>query len=230
MPRPPVLVLALVLACLVLAAVASRRLTDSASAGGGLRTDDGDTVHVTPELRAGGLTFSPEVTPNDRAWVLQAIAAARPEAQRLVHEVDGMVTVETAPALGLPLAMGITKPEKDGFRVWLNVSRLDGTRALDRNQTVLHELGHVIDFALIPVALDRHLDAGIPHTGSCEQVGEGIVYGDCSPPAERLADTFAKWALSGSVSAVGAGYGITNPPSLDSWGQPLVTLSTSLPH
>jgi hypothetical protein len=229
MPRPPVLVLALVLACVTLA-VASRRLTDAASAGGGLRTDDGDTVHITPELRGGGLTFSPDVTPKDRAWVLEAIASARPEAQRLVHEVDGMVTVETAPALGVPLAMGITRPEKDGFRVWLNVNRLDGTREVDRNQTVLHELGHVIDFALIPDVLDRQLDAGIPQTGSCEQVGDGIVYGDCSPPEERLADTFAKWALSGSVSAVGAGYGITNPPSLDSWGQPLVTLSNSLAH
>lgn len=222
MPRPPVLVLALVLACVTLA-VASRRLTDAASAGGGLRTDDGDTVHITPELRGGGLTFSPDVTPKDRAWVLEAIASARPEAQRLVHEVDGMVTVETAPALGVPLAMGITRPEKDGFRVWLNVNRLDGTREVDRNQTVLHELGHVIDFALVPGALGARLDAQIPRGGPC---GAAV---DCDRPEERFADTFAKWALHGAVSAAGAGYGIPAPASIESWGAPLGRLAVSLP-
>jgi hypothetical protein len=186
-------------------------------------------VHMTPRLRAGGLTFSADVSAQDRAWILAAIGHARPEAQRLVGAVDGMVTVETAPTLGVPAAMGITKPGADGFRVWLNVTRLDGSRQVDRDQTVLHELGHVIDFALIPRALDTRLDAGIPNTGSCMPVGDGIVYGDCAPPQERLADTFAKWALGGSVSAVGAGYGITNPPSLDVWGQPLAALAASLP-
>jgi hypothetical protein len=230
MPRPPVLVAALVLACLILAPIATKRLSDSAASDGTLRTDDGDTVRVTPELRAGGLRFSPEVSAGDRAWVLAAIAHARPEAKRLIGEVDGMVTVETGPAQGQPVAMGITKPRSDGFRVWLNVNRLDGTREVDRDQTVLHELGHVIDFSLIPQALDDRLDAGIPDTGSCEQEGGGIVYGDCAPAEERLADTFAKWALGGSVSAVGAGYGITNPPSLDTWGEPLAGLSATLPH
>jgi hypothetical protein len=228
MPRPPVLVLALVLACLVLAPIATKRLSGSAAADGTLRTDDGDTVHVTPEIRARGLSFAPEVSAQDRAWVLAAIAHARPEAKRLIGEVDGMVTIETDPAQGQPVAMGITRPLSTGFRVWLNAGRLDGTRKVDRDQTVLHELGHVIDFSLIPQALDERLDAGIPDTGSCEQEGGGIVYGDCAPAEERLADTFAKWALGGSVSAVGAGYGITNPPSLDTWGEPLVALSLRL--
>jgi hypothetical protein len=230
MPRPPVLVAALVLACLIIAPIATKRLADNAAADGALRTDDGDTVHVTPEIRARGVTFSPEVSPQDRAWVLAAIAHARPEAKRLIDEVDGMVTVESDPAQGQPAAMGITRPLSDGFRVWLNVRRLDGTRDVDRDQTVLHELGHVIDFALIPQALDDQLDAGIPNSGSCQDEGGGILYGDCAPPEERLADTFAKWALGGSVSAVGAGYGITNPPSLDTWGAPLVALSLRLAH
>src|SRR4051794_23232293 len=228
MPRPPVLVAALVLACLVLAPIASKRLSVRAAADGTLRTDDGDTVHITPEIRAHGLSFSAEVSAQDRAWVLAAIADARPEAKRLIGEVDGMVTIETDPARGEPLAMGITRSVPAGFRVWLNVGRLDDSRQIDREQTVLHELGHVIDFALIPRALDAQLDAGIPDTGSCQPEGGGIVYGDCAPPEERLADTFAKWALGGAVSAVGAGYGFTTPPSLDAWGEPLAALSLRL--
>ena len=47
-------------------------------------------------------------------------------------------------------------------------------------------------------------------------------------PEERFADTFAKWALRGGVSAVGAGYGVANPPSLEDWGAPLSALAVSL--
>ena len=33
---------------------------------------------VTPESRAATLTFAPGVTPSDKAWILEAIATARP--------------------------------------------------------------------------------------------------------------------------------------------------------
>jgi hypothetical protein len=225
MRRPPVLVLALVMACVILAAVADRRLGGSAAAGGGhLTTDDGDTVHVTPEIRRASFRFSPAVSAADRTWILAAVAEARPEAQRLVREVDGMVTIDTA---GSGPMMGLTQPGPAGFRVWLNVSRLDGTRKLDRDTTVLHELGHVVDLALIPAKLDHQLDDGIPRGGQCVQQ-DGLTYGNCAPAEERIADTFAKWALGGSVSALGAGYAIANPPSLDAWGLPLVALAGSL--
>jgi hypothetical protein len=226
MSRSPVVVAVLVLACLAAAVVANRRVAGTASAGGGrLTTDDGDTVHVTPEIRAAGLRFAPEVAAGDRAWVLASIAGARPEARRLVAEVDGMVTVTTA---GTGASMGLTEAGPTGYRVWLNVNRLDGTRRIDRGTTVLHELGHVVDFALIPAALDRRLDDGIPRGGPC-QVQDGVRFGGCAPDEERLADTFAKWALDGSVSAVGAGYGIPMPPSLADWGAPLAALAARLP-
>jgi hypothetical protein len=224
MPRPPVLVAAIVLACLLLAAAVNKRVGAASAGDGTLRSDDGDTVHMTPALRDAGLRFSPAVSATDRAWVLAAIAAARPEAQRLIGEVDGMVTIDTA---GSGAMMGLTQPQPTGFRVWLNVSRLNGTRRIDRDTTVLHELGHVIDFALIPEGLDRRLDDGIPRGGQCIQQN-GAIYGNCAPAEERIADTFAKWALGGSVSALGAGYAIANPPSLDVWGQPLVALAGSL--
>jgi hypothetical protein len=119
--------------------------------------------------------------------------------------------------------MGLTSYRDGAFRVWLNVRELDGARTIDRPTTLLHEFGHVVDIALIPAALDRTLDAGIPRGNACDQV-DGFAYGSCAAPEERLADTFAKWALGGAVSAVGAGYGVPAPASLADWGAPLAAL------
>jgi hypothetical protein len=87
---------------------------------------------------------------------------------------------------------------------------------------VLHELGHVIDFSLIPKELADQLDRSIPTSGACVSAEE--VTGACAAPEERFADTFAKWALRGAVSAAGAGYQI-DAPLLDEWGAPLAILA-----
>ena len=71
------------------------------------------------------------------------------------------------------------------------------------------------------------LEAAIPRTGACGSYG-GALTGSCAETAERFADTFAKWALRGNVSAVGAGYDVANPPSLEDWGAPLAELSFEL--
>ena len=73
---------------------------DRAAASGALTTSDGDTVDVTPEQRARGLVFAPAVHPSDRAWIRAAIARARPEAARLIAEVDGGKWVRSHPAQG----------------------------------------------------------------------------------------------------------------------------------
>ena len=188
---------------------------------GRLTTSDGDTIDITGEARAAGLTFDAGVATGDREWILQAIARARPEAARLIAEVDGLVVVRTFSAGGTTL--GVTRSHERGFTVDLNVGSLNGDRALDRAMVVLHELGHVIDFALVPEALDVQLDGQIPRGGPC---GAAI---DCELPEERFADTFAKWALNGAVSEVGAGYGIPMPASIEDWGAPLAQLSLRLP-
>ena len=69
----------------------------------------------------------------------------------------------------------------------------------------------------VPDDLLTRLDAGIPHRGVCDARADGP-YGACAPPEERFADTFAKWALRGAVSSVGAGYLIPTPSSLEEWG------------
>lgn len=188
---------------------------------------------VTAESRAATLTLAPGVTPNDKAWILGAIATARPEAQRLIAEVDGMIEVRTdlnAPGSAYPpgaeQAIGLTHMVGDHAMITLDVRELDGERAIDRNIVVLHELGHVIDYVLADDALVAQLDAGIPAAGNCNGPSDGV--GACTAIPERFADTFAKWALRGRFSLAGSGYGIPTPPSLEDWGMPLSRLAAEL--
>jgi hypothetical protein len=184
-------------------------------------TTDGDTLVVTAAARARGLRFDAAVDPGDRAWMRAAIRQARPGAARLIAEVDGLVQVGTVAAGGSTL--GVTSGGAGRFRIDFNVARLDSDRMIDRNTVVLHELGHVIDFALVPARLGAELDAQIPRSGPCGQVV------NCDLAEERFADTFAKWALHGAISEVGAGYGIALPASIETWGEPLAALALTLP-
>ena len=173
---------------------------------------------ISAETRAAGLRFAPEVTPQDRAWILAAIAKARPEAQRLIAEIDGLVLVRTDLPPGE--AIGLAEMTIDDAVVNFDVRSLNGERAIDRDVVVLHELGHVIDFQLIPDDLVAELDARFPRVGSC---GDSALLptGACTAVEERFADTFAKWALRGRISLAGSGYGIPAPASLEDWGAPL---------
>jgi hypothetical protein len=210
-----------VLGLIVGGAVLALVLSEAQGGDHRLTTSDGDTVDVSGEARAATLTFASGVAPGDRAWILQAVARARPEAARLVAEVDGLIVVGTFAAPGSTI--GVTRGHERGFTVDLNVAYLNGERVADRATVVLHELGHVVDFALVPAAMNTQLDGQIPRGGPC---GEAI---DCDRIEERFADTFAKWALNGAVSEVGAGYGIPTPASIEDWGAPLADLSFRLP-
>jgi hypothetical protein len=192
-----------------------------AKADGRLTTSDGDTVDITDEARAAGIRFAPAVAEADRQWIMGAIARARPEAARLIAEVDGLIVVGTFQQGGTTL--GITRGNERGFTVDLNTAYLNGERLLDRATVVLHELGHVVDFALVKKDLNAQLDAQIPRGGPC---GQAV---DCDRIEERFADTFAKWALQGAVSELGAGYGIPMPRSIEDWGAPLAQLAFTLP-
>jgi hypothetical protein len=221
----PMIVVARLLAIAVFGVVVIATLaplvSEQAGADGRLTTSDGDTVDITDEARAATLRFAPEVAEADRRWILAAVARARPEAARLIAEVDGLVVVRTYVEDGDVL--GVTRGDDRGFTIDLNVGHLNGERSLDRATVVLHEFGHVIDFALVKRELGGRLDALIPRGGPC-----GAVI-DCDLVEERFADTFAKWALHGAVSQVGAGYGIPMPASIEDWGAPLSELAFRLP-
>lgn len=160
------------------------------------------------------LTFAADVAPGDRQWILAAVAKARPEAARLIDEVDGLVRVTTfSEPDGRVLGWTQTVVPKR-YEIRFNVARLDGERQIDRDMVVLHELGHVIDFALLPDGPRNRLASAVPGTEIHAQ--------------EKFADTFAKWALRGAVSIVGAGYSVPAPTSLEDWGAPLSALAVRL--
>ena len=213
--------LVVIVACALVAVVGARA-----------RSAQSDTVG--PELsaadRAATFRFN-GVAPQDEAWIRAAIASARPEAQRLIAQVDGVVEFRTdfnQPGSPFPIveqAIGLTDFSSGHAEIALDVRRLDGDRAIDRPMVVLHELGHVIDFLLVDDKLMQQLDAGIPAAGPCQAA---VDYGACTAIEERFADTFAKWALRGRFSLAGSGYGIPTPPSLEDWGQPLARLALQL--
>jgi hypothetical protein len=175
---------------------------------------------VSPELRAQGLRFAAGVSERDRAWILAAIAAARPEARTLIDEVDGLVEVRTHTNQGDTI--GWARSNAQGSVISVDTAALNGDRALDRNVVVLHELGHVIDYVLVEDELVAKLDAAVPRDPDCPPEDA------CAYREERFADTFAKWALRGAVSLAGSGYGIPAPASIEDWGAPLGRLALEL--
>jgi hypothetical protein len=184
----------------------------------------GTDAPVSAEVRTRGLTISPDVAPSDQQWMRAALEEARPEAASLIDDVDGMVTISTVDAPGIGW-VGLThQSAPQTFEIQLNLAYLNRDRKIDRNVTVLHEFGHVIDFAVTPPELRDELAASLPPVGSCVRA----THGDCTAPEERFADTFAKWALRGAVSLAGAGYGLASPASLEEWGAPLARLAIDI--
>ncbi len=215
------------IAALIAAALAGLLLvmaTDDRAIGDGVSLD---RPRITGAQRNATARFAATVPERDRQWIQAAIAGARPEAQRLIAEVDGLVEYQVHQGDPLGVTRSSISPAGASFVISFDVASLDGRRGQDRAVTVLHEYGHAIDLALVPEELNATLETGIPRTGACGDYG-GVRTGSCAEPAERFADTFAKWALRGSVSAVGAGYQVANPPSLEGWGAPLTALANQL--
>jgi hypothetical protein len=221
------LALALAGAALALVLAGARGVPSAASSAGYARyrvdaaTARRDRLPVLPAAdRAATFRFAPGTAPADRAAVLDAVARARPAARRLVGLVDGLVDVRIGPT-GRPGAIGLTQPGAR-YAVTLDlgvVSREFGRRGIDR--VVLHELGHVVDFAVLPDDAMATLQAGIPTGFGCEQ---GIT-GACAEGHERFAESFAKWATGDIGVDLGTGYKVLPPgPTLDAWGAPLERL------
>jgi hypothetical protein len=181
---------------------------------------------ISDVVRARGLTFDSGVSAGDRAWIEAAIAGARPEAQRLIGEIDGLTTVRTDLRGGQ--AIGIAMLNQGEAVVSFDITMLNRDRALDRDAVVLHELGHVVDFFLADDELVAELDTTIPVPAGGTCAGTTVPIGPCTAVEERFADTFAKWALRGRISLAGSGYGIPAPASIEDWGAPLGRLAAEL--
>lgn len=185
----------------------------------GSPSQDREVGQISDAERAATFTFPPGMAGADRQAILQAVADARPEAQRLIAAVDGLVDLRVA---GTQKGVaGMTQSAGRRFTVTLNLGlamRIAGQRGIDR--LVLHELGHVVDFALVPAALDAQLDAEIPRGYGCEEGQTGA----CAVPVERFAESFMKWATRDIGVGVNLGYKVPPPDDLESWGAPLASL------
>lgn len=181
---------------------------------------------ITAQERAAGLRFDPTIAEADRQAVLAAIASARPEARALIDDVDGLVDLSVGPtgghSVGLTQQVGAAR-----YHVTLDLGTVAaryGRRGIAR--LVLHELGHVVDFALVPDSLMDILDSGIPPGLGCD----GGVLGGCADREERFAETFAKWALDDIGVSLNIGYKVPPPRlPLAQWGAPLAQLAHDLP-
>ena len=176
---------------------------------------------LTAQQRVGTLTFD-AVNPQDQQVILDAIHSARPEAQRLIDIVDGAVTLHVADAG--EGAAGWTEGSRDGYQVTIDLAKVSqnlGPRGVQR--TVLHEFGHVVDFAIVPAGLKARLDAEIPQGYSpCES---GRRDAACAAREERFAETFSKWATGDIGASLDIGYRVPPPnTSLEEWGRPLAQL------
>src|SRR3954454_23289309 len=205
-------VLALAVCAAVLAAAGARRTAANSAPAPAISAAD----------RAATFRFAPGTAAADREAVLASVAAARPSARRLVGAVDGLVEVRVGPT-GAPGVLGLTEGRDGRYTVTLDlrtVAARYGRRGIDR--VVLHELGHVVDFALVPAATMGRLQAGIPAGYGCDQGDTG----GCAARPERFAESFAKWATGDIGVDLYIGYKVPPPgPTLDAWGPPLAQLA-----
>jgi hypothetical protein len=183
--------------------------------------------YLSGDIRRAGFSFDAGTAPADRQVFLDAVATARPDARRLIGLVDGLVDVRIGPT-DTPGAIGLTQAVGPGvmpsrYRVTIDLGLIAtryGPRGIQR--TVLHELGHVVDFALVTDDMLAALDAGVPPGIGCE----GGDTGGCANRQERFAESFAKWALGDIGVNLDIGYKVPPPsPPLDVWGAPLARLA-----
>ena len=181
------------------------------------------TVSLTDAQKRAGLRFAPEVSAGDREWILSAIAGARPEAQQLIAAVDG--TVEFRTHRGEPLGLADLRPRGVRHHGGHRVARRPPPGRPGADRAARARPRDRLRARLRPArGRARRRD---PAPRRVRPVTDGPT-GACTEPAERFADTFAKWAKRGAISAVGAGYSVPTPPSLEEWGAPLATLAASV--
>jgi hypothetical protein len=186
---------------------------------------EADRAHaslLSTEQRNRTFAFAPGTSPDEVRLLLGAVASAQPAARRLVDLVDGLVTVhfETPPG---GRAIGLTRFDGKDYDVFIDLATVLARYGVrEANAIVLHELGHVVDIALVPDALVAQLDQDIPIGESCQR--DGPVVGACAPIEERFADTFSKWAMNDLGVNLSSGYRILPPVPLEPWGRPLASL------
>ena len=167
-------------------------------------------TEISAETRAGEAALrARRRAERDRAWILAAIRSARPEAQRLIAEIDGLVEMRTDLPRGE--AIGLAEMTLDARRGQLRralAERRPRARPRRRGPARARPRGRLP--AGRPTSWSQELDRADPARRLLRRLG-ALPTGACTAVEERFADTFAKWALRGRISLAGSGYGIPAP-------------------
>ena len=219
---PPVARTIGLLVLVLIAAAAGRSAVPSAGAGADPIAERGALYEVAEvPARAESFRFGAETSSLDQKAFLDAVALARPEARRLIELIDGITEVHFGGVSSG--ALGVTSVRGTDISITVDLAGAYGSGAQRGvSRVVLHELGHVLDFAITGRDLDEQLDEGIPPGFPCT-AGENDA--GCAVREERFAESFAKWATGDIGVDLFIGYRVPPPPSLDAWGAPLAALA-----
>lgn len=204
-----------------------------------VRTSTGDAAEfatrpIPAAVKRRSFRFASGMTARDRRAFRRAVASASPAARRLIAQLDDFTTVSHAARLEGGAAGRAGQRPEGGWSVQINTGVLRGDFTAFK-VTVLHELGHLVEFAGIDERDAAALDRTIPRRGRCKYDPEHpVVYqtGPCAARSERFADTFAKWALN-MRAFKDVGYSVATPKSFRPFARTLnraFRLTLYLPH
>lgn len=140
---------------------------------------------------ADGVRFADAAPAADRAAVRAALAAGRVSARRLLRQSGGAIDVEVTTHRE-PAAVSMMRTTRDGLVLDFSRTHLRGMTRGVRNQTVWHEIGHVVDLVALAPEADAAFAEAFTHGAryrSCFSYG-----GACLNRAEVFAEQFAYWA------------------------------------
>jgi hypothetical protein len=174
------------------------------------------SLAVPAGVRRAGVVFERSINRAGRRAYKAGVGSANRHARRLIDLVDGLITV------GAHSKNGYSMAHPGPMRISYNRGHLTASRR-ERRMTILHELGHLIDAAMVDDSTFAKLERMVPRGGRCNPNRPTLIpTGPCAVPAERFADTFAKWAMNDRGIGLRAGYNVKPPKSLKAWGRVLL--------
>jgi hypothetical protein len=152
---------------------------------------------AAPAATLDGLQLSGSVRPADRQALRGALASARPAAQTLVRDAGAAADVRVLTHVE-PRWVSLMRVRRGRVELSFSRTHLHGLGARGRNQTVWHEIGHVVDLLFVSPAADdtfREAFARSANWRSCYRFA-----GQCMDDDEIFAEQFAFWATGDRTS------------------------------
>lgn len=140
---------------------------------------------LTAQQLARGFRFAPTLTKKERRRLDRIVSFAGPGAKRLISAVDGL-TILTVESLHPSILGAARRLEHGRYRIQITPRELRPPRG-STAFTLLHELGHVVDYAVVP----NHVRDRLARQYPCIRYRPN----PCGL-AERFADGFAVWAIT----------------------------------